>query len=291
MKNIEWVLKGLGIVFCLVFGLFAELSSIYQLVIVGLILFTVGVPHGAIDHLLSNPNPTQKSMIRFLIRYLGLIGIYLVAWVYLPVFALVSFLLMSAYHFGQSHFLGEKSTQLSWITYLFRGAFFLSVILFGDIEMTQYILEPLVKWNIHQSYGLGLMFFTGMMSLAIQKLEGIKIQKKDLLEIFLVAPVLYFSPLMIGFIVYFGFWHALPSMFLEFDFLKNSGKFNATYQFIIQLLPFSIISLVGIGLILFLGLKFLDQQKLILLFFILISLISFPHIIYMDRFLKKESQN
>lgn len=205
MKNIEWCLKGLGIAFCLVFAFDADLSINYQLAIVAMILFTVGIPHGAIDHLLSNPHPTRQTLIRFLAQYLGLIIIYLVTWIYLPTFALVSFLLMSAYHFGQSHFLGEKSTRLSWITYLFRGAFFLSVILFGDITMTQYILEPLIKLNIHQSFGLGLIFFTGIISLALQKIEGIHIRSKDLWEILVVAPALYFSPLMVGFIVYFGF--------------------------------------------------------------------------------------
>jgi hypothetical protein len=40
-----------------------------------------------------------------------------------------------------------------------------------------------------------------------------------------------------------------------------------------------------------LGIKYLDENELILLFFILISLISFPHILYMDQFLRKKIQN
>jgi beta-carotene 15,15'-dioxygenase len=106
-----------------------------------------------------------------------------------------------------------------------------------------------------------------------------------------LGPILYFSPLLIGFVVYFGFWHALPSMIAEYKFLSGFSAYDSVKKFSIQLLPFSIISFIGIGVILFFGLKFLENNELILLFFVLISLISFPHILFMDRFLKSQNQN
>jgi hypothetical protein len=48
---------------------------------------------------------------------------------------------------------------------------------------------------------------------------------------------------------------------------------------------------VGIAGILFAGLEFLEPNQLYLLFFVLISLISLPHILYMDTFLKEKFQN
>jgi Brp/Blh family beta-carotene 15,15'-monooxygenase len=120
---------------------------------------------------------------------------------------------------------------------------------------------------------------------------GPKIKKTQLLEMLILGPILYLSPLMIGFVVYFGFWHALPSMITEYKFLSGFMAYNSVKKFVVQLLPFSILSFIGIGLILFLGLKFLENNELILLFFVMISLISFPHILYMDSFLKKQNQN
>jgi hypothetical protein len=58
-------------------------------------------------------------------------------------------------------------------------------------------------------------------------------------------------------------------------------------KFIIQLAPFSIISFIGIGIILLLAKSYLNEEQMILLFFILVSLISAPHIWVMNNFLEK----
>ena len=113
----------------------------------------------------------------------------------------------------------------------------------------------------------------------------------DGLDYLILAPILYFSPLLISFSVYFGFWHSLPSMLAEYAYLRNIPAFNSPLKFGKQLLPFSGISLVGIAGILFAGLEFLNPNQLYLLFFVLISLISLPHILYMDTFLKEKFQN
>jgi Brp/Blh family beta-carotene 15,15'-monooxygenase len=115
------------------------------------------------------------------------------------------------------------------------------------------------------------------------------LRKKDFLELTVLGGLLYYSPLLVGFITYFGFWHALPSMIEEYAYLKRIPQFSTFKKFIVQLLPFTLISLIGISLILMIGQHYLETSQLILIFFIMISLISFPHIIYMDRFLRKSA--
>jgi hypothetical protein len=124
-----------------------------------------------------------------------------------------------------------------------------------------------------------------------QLLFGPKLKLTHMLELVILAPLLFFSPLLVSFVVYFGFWHSVPSMLVEYAYLKKFTFSNTPWKFGIQLLPFSGISIIGIGILLGLGLKFLSGHELILMFFVLISLISFPHILYMDGFLKAKNQN
>lgn len=292
MKRIEHLAKAFGILICCAFMLFPEGNSLVQFSLFGAILISIGIPHGAIDHLISNPKIDKKGIGRFLGIYLSMITGYLIFWYYFPVLALIVFLIMSAYHFGQSHFLAEPTLKnYSWILYISRGGYFLFAILLGDWDATKLILSTLLNLEyLNQSRIFALVAFL-IATLLAQSLFGPKYRRNHLLELVILGPILYFSPLMIGFIVYFGFWHALPSMITEYKFLKGFTPYDSFKKFAYQLLPFSLISLFGISLILFFGLEFLEGTELILLFFVMISLISFPHILYMDSFLKRQNQN
>jgi Brp/Blh family beta-carotene 15,15'-monooxygenase len=217
---------------------------------------------------------------------------YGLLWWLLPVAALIAFLAMSAYHFGQSHFLEQGQLQpKEGLLYLLKGSFFLSVILFGDWEMTQEILSPILTISIPETYRLLSMGLLLACSLLAHGWKNRSLNLGDALDYLILAPMLYFSPLLISFAVYFGFWHSLPSMLAEYKYLSQHPTFNSPLKFGKQLLPFSGISLIGITAILFVGLEFLDSSQLYLLFFVMISLISLPHILYMDTFLKEKFQN
>lgn len=289
MKHVEIALKIVGLLLCLIFSFFQKDFVWIQISFFCLILFSFGIPHGAIDHLISNPLLGKKSFIFFLLKYLSLLTAYLFVWFYFPVFALIAFLIMSAYHFGQTHYIEYTETiKRSWILYISRGGYFLAVILVGNWENTSSILSALISLDSIGQYKFWIIAVFFSSTIMIQSFMGPNWSKTHLLELSLLGPLLYFSPLMIGFIVYFGFWHAVPSMLKEYDFLQKFQRYNSPKKFVLHLLPFSLISLIGIGVILIFGVKYLDENKLILLFFILISLISFPHILYMDQFLRKE---
>lgn len=291
MNRVEKAGKILGIGLCLLFILFPSIPDIYQWIIFAIILFLVGIPHGGIDHLIHNPNIEKNELYRFIINYIILILIYAIVWWLFPKIALLSFIVMSSYHFGQSHFIQriipKKFTSLS---ISLRGLFFLFVILLGSWESTKTILSPIVNLELDTGYRIGILFFLTLVSIGFQGGQGMKLTSEDLFEYFILAPILYFSPLFISFIVYFGFWHALPSMLEEYRVLRTFPTYNSVKKFVVQLLPFSLISLFGIAFILFLALSYLDQNEVSMLFFALVSLISFPHILYMDAFLKKNYQ-
>ena len=292
MDRIEKFSKILGIGIALLFILIPNLPIAVQFGVFGVILVLVGIPHGGIDHLIHNPEIRPKGLVHFIIRYLLLMSAYGLLWWLLPVAALIAFLAMSAYHFGQSHFLEQGQLQpKEGILYLLKGSFFLSVILFGDWEMTQEILSPILTISLPENYRLLSMGLLMACSLLGHGWKNRSLSLGDALDYLVLVPLLYLSPLLISFAVYFGFWHSLPSMLAEYKYLSQHPTFNSPLKFGKQLLPFSGISLVGITAILIFGMKFLDSSQLYLLFFVMISLISLPHILYMDTFLKEKFQN
>ncbi|MDP5120205.1 MAG: Brp/Blh family beta-carotene 15,15'-dioxygenase, partial [Spirosomaceae bacterium] len=78
-----------------------ELSIESQFTISMLLVFTIGIAHGSVDNLLYLKKSKMKP-VRFYLIYLILVGIYAATWFIFPLFALTLFLLISAYHFGQS---------------------------------------------------------------------------------------------------------------------------------------------------------------------------------------------
>ena len=290
MKRAETFGKILGVLYCLLFLILPESLEWISYGFFGIILLLVGIPHGAIDHLTSDPFITKSGLIRFIVFYLLLITLYIICWFFFPLVALISFILMSAYHFGQTHFLGVRVPKTAdIILFLSRGGFFLALILLGNLEATATILKDIVEIELSdkQSIAIIAVLFFSTVAIQLYLLKGIR--KKDVFELIILGGLLYYSPLLVGFITYFGFWHALPSMIEEYAYLKRIPQFSTFKKFFIQLLPFTLISLIGISLILMIGQHYLETSQLIMIFFIMISLISFPHIIYMDRFLRKSA--
>ena len=85
----------------LIYQAFVEISIEYQLVAASILILLFGIPHGAIDHILFFRKRTM-SQLQFYSIYLGLIVCFVVLWLWQPLLSFVLFLLLSAYHFGES---------------------------------------------------------------------------------------------------------------------------------------------------------------------------------------------
>lgn len=285
MKNIEIAGKFLGVSIGLAYLLFFQGNEIYEWICFITILISIGIPHGAIDHLLLSPEINKKKLFKFIIKYLAIIVVYLAVWLIFPALALFAFIIMSAYHFGQSHFIKLKLKKLERLTYIALGLFFLSTILWGDFEYTTSILINIIDISSFENYGFPVILLTFTLSTILILINLRKEAFGLLLESFFLGLLLYNLPLLLGFIIYFGFWHSLPSMQEEFEALKNYIKVDKVKGFIKKLLPFTLISLAGISLILLFFYNMMNSDQLTLLFFVLVSLISAPHIWYMNLFL------
>lgn len=285
MKVIESKSKVIGFLIGIIFLFFFKENQAVLYTLAALIMLSIGIPHGALDHLLFLKSGKRLQLPTFIACYVGIILAYLTIWYFAPIAALIIFLLISAYHFGQTHFVSEKEIRFKKLTYTSLGSFYLTVILMTDFETTAEILQSLVILDTFQN-----LWFLPIITFLILSASLILVQNsKDkvfiILEMLVLGTLLYALPLLIGFVLYFGFWHAWPSIKTEYSYINQNKENYGVYGFIKDLLPFTLLSLVGMAIIFILIGGRLTYDETVLLFFVLVSLISAPHIWVMDRFL------
>ncbi|PSL07081.1 Brp/Blh family beta-carotene 15,15'-dioxygenase [Cecembia rubra] len=286
MKNIEIIGKITGVALSVLYMLLFQDNEIFEWILFGTIILTIGIPHGALDYLILNPRISNKELITFIFKYLAIIFAYMIVWVFFPILALVAFLLMSAFHFGQSHFIGKKITIWKNLTYLSIGTYYISVILWGGFEQTSIILHNLMQLESYAVLAWPIILCSFSLSL-ILIVKNLPLRWHIyVIEMLALGILLYQLPLLTSFVIYFGFWHALPSMKEEYQSLKIYLGKNHFKNFVIKMIPFSAVSLVGMMIILAVFYPESKPEELTLLFFILVSLISAPHIWYMNSFLE-----
>lgn len=290
MTDIEKLGKLFGYGVGVLFLIFFQDSQTFEWMIFIGVFLLVGIPHGSLDHLIYHERKKPKNLMAFFLRYILVILLYLVLWLLFPIFSMIIFLIISAYHFGQTHFIREENTIYSPLLFLSLGGFYLSLILWSDFENTQAILSEIV--DVNKWYQAGkLIVVTTFLVASILMLINFSIKKIFLIvEMLALGALLYYLPLLLSFVVYFGFWHSLPSMEIEFERLTahlTSGKIK---WFVQRVFPLTAISVLGITLVVFVSSKWLSEGESILLFFILISLISAPHIWVMDKFIKNSNK-
>jgi len=208
------VLVGLGITVILLQLLSQQVG--WQISI-ALIALVIGIPHGAVDHLIAIPELLSLKMALFLIKYLAVTG--LAIW-FMLVFPLLGFQLivfLSALHFGvgDASFFMEiyrRSQSVRFPRALYAvAAGFTPVMIPLVSENTRTALEAvnpqLVSWAgsfAHQALlGCIVLNLTTVTLLLARKIYFPAVDLLALLALALMAPPL------VAFALYFGLWHAM----------------------------------------------------------------------------------
>jgi lycopene beta-cyclase len=249
----------------------------YGLLIIG--LFAVGIPHGALDNLVSGLKNKNQNVWVFSLAYIGLMIPIFLIWNLLPLAGLVSFLLYSAWHFGQTDMVQWKIHNtflgLIWGT-LFLGFLLLSHLNEFNQVLLYFKIAPIKDspiWNYLTSF-----FLLVSMGLAAYH------KSREWFFMIVFIALSSFIPLIISFGLYFVFYHSWNG----WAHLKKELAFSHRKMYL-HSLPFNI------GAILIFGLAFLKMDQVFLenvsYFFVFLSCISFPHILLMHRFYKQTQPN
>ena len=282
--KLQIVLQTLILIVFVLFGF----SDNCQILLCGFLLFTIGIPHGSNDQLYRK-DQTLFGMLKFLFYYLGIIFIYIALWIFFPLLSLLIFFMISFHHFGQSNFENEN---IFYPPSILWGFILLSFPVFIHFEEAMMIFKSMVITGSFKQIDnlffvrleLFQLFF--MLMLTIGYLYSIyKYEKKYFIDYFLqitLVSIWYFiTPLLFGFVVVFCLWHSVQSIRYQNLHYQIYTKKN-NLDFLKSMVPFSLIALSTVSLYInFLTFKIGEA-------FILLSLITLPHVIMMNRLYKEK---
>lgn len=260
----------------------------------------VGLPHGAVDHVLS-VTTLKLNIWWFYSAYVIAIVAYVILWIYLPAISFIFFLLLSAFHFGESQLSRYgRSSILHLISFLMWGLHILSSYVFYQYDV---LVEHMVNFDIFQPLEpviafMGsssvMMIVTGVMMavLAYSSLRSGQVRLQSLMqEVFLLvmihASFVAFGPI-VSFTLFFVVIHSLQVLSHEWLYLKERFVLTGFAQFVVMLLPLSIISIAGLGFLYWLNLSFFDLP-IVYLTIIMTAVITFPHAVVMHFFYDRSS--
>jgi len=274
------------------------LSSHWVYILSGILVGTVGLMHGATDHVLfmnsRGLSTSHKIPRRFFTQYLGILAIYAVLWFAILAFAFAIFILVSCYHFGQTQLQYLKLSEkhfLKKLAYALWGFGVLVMIVFLNAEESEALIYSVFpnSWvtslfgQYTFSIALSAAGLCAFMILITARFSRVKQVLIELLEIGVIFTISYFANLALSFALFFGLWHSLRACQVQIDKLRKNEMFKVR-DFLKHSLPFTFISLIGIALLI-LASQYLESQILPeMLFLIAISVLTMPHMVIYEQF-------
>ena len=272
------------------------LPEAFELFLGFILIFTFGMVHGSNDIMIVDKlsKKTNSTFFKILSTYLIVVTAAILIFYFIPVLALVLFILFSAYHFGEQHWeevLSNLSLPLQKIFFFCYGLLILYLIFLFKVEevikiiyeITSLELNDIYASEVTQTLFVILFLITGY---AVYKKQiAIKSVLRELFSLLVFAIIFNSSSLIWGFTIYFIFWHSIPSLLDQITFIYGDLKKKSILKYVKAALPYWLVSLVGIAV---LFLIFKDEKHFHSLFFAFIAAVTFPHAIVMLRMFSKK---
>ena len=209
---------GVAIAASFLFAQVIESSDNTWQVVIAVIALAVGIPHGALDHLVTLPKSSAVKMAGFITVYVAVAVIAVFLLLTWNVVGFIFVVAMSAVHFGigDAAFISEIDRRSSYTTRFPRFSYAaaggsLPVVIPLVSEKSSAALERvnpvLVDW--HQGFNDELLLLT-LVIFAIALLRLLQKRRiSDGIDLSLLYLLALTAPPLVAFAVYFGCWHAM----------------------------------------------------------------------------------
>ena len=240
-----------------------------------------GIPHGAVDHYVSGHGRLSAGgLVKFVGGYVSIMLLVLGLWLLLPSLGLLSFLLYSGWHFGETDMKGW-GVRASWPTWMYGSGLLAFLLGSHGSELVYY-------WNAFSLPELAAIWpqitdwiWAGGLLALLASLVYIPIQKiggwLSVVAILLIGAKL---PLLLAFGLYFIGNHSVKGwMDLK------SGLRESASSLLAKAAPFSVMAYL-LFIVLWIASQQLDWsfQEVMPSLFVFIAAVSAPHIWYMHGF-------
>ncbi len=270
-----------------------------------LLILTIGVSHGALDHLKGKKLLTILNIKKFYIFYLIYILLALsviLVWTIVPAITLIVFLAVASFHFGKedTQFLINKSSNLTSILYFFRGLLIIIAPMYFDFDETVTIFKMLLidSEQFYSSLGFIEKYKIIEIAIGLSTLSSIILFLREFnikkfvifLDFFSIIILNYYLSPLVAFTIYFCFLHSIRhtiSLAIEMD---NSNLKNGLKLFAQKALPLTVLT----AILSLLGLYFINNvyelnSAILKIIFIGLASLTFPHIL-LEYFLEKNEK-
>ena len=220
VRNISSLLVAITILLSLIFSAWLGSDSLNWQIVMAIVALAFGIPHGAIDHLITLPKAAPVKMALFISIYVAIALIAIFAILKWNVWGFIFVVVMSATHFGigDSAFLNEldkykvnkdRKDLPVWAYAPAAGALPVMIPLVNNrsTEALEKVNPVLVDWHYGYTSQIQIfvliLFIFGLITLLRFN------RKRDALDLILLAALAVIAPPLVAFAVYFGGWHAL----------------------------------------------------------------------------------
>ena len=270
-----------------------------------LLILTIGVSHGSLDHVkgkkLFNILNIKKISIFYFLYTLIAISVIII-WIIIPSISLMIFLLVASFHFGKedTQFLISENSYFNQLLFFLKGLLIILAPMFFHFNETITIFKFLLVDNeifystlefieVNKILPIGIILST--LSCVYLFLRKFEIKKFIIfLDFFSILILNYYLSPLVAFTIYFCFLHSIRhSITLIYEIDKNDFK-NGLKVFSKKVLPLTILTAIFclIGLYL-LNNNYDFNSSILKIIFIGLASLTFPHIL-LEYFLEKNEK-
>ena len=212
------IAAAVGVLLTLIFSELLKTSSMGWQVAIAIIALAIGIPHGALDHLVTLPKAAPLKMAAFISAYVVVAVIAVIGILQFNTIGFIIVLFMSAIHFGigDAAFISEidkrstPGTKLNRWFYIPAAGFtpvFIPLVNSESTDALASVNPALINW--HQGFDSQILLaVTAYSVLAILVMIRDK-RNREALDLTLLLLLAHIAPPLIAFAVYFGCWHAM----------------------------------------------------------------------------------
>ena len=230
VRTLSSAAVAIATVLSLAFSQWLGSESLGWQLVLATIALGIGIPHGAMDHLVTLPKSAPVRMAIFVIIYVAIALLAIYAILRWNVWGFIFVVVMSAIHFGigDAAFLSEKdsldgsSRSSAWFYAPAAGLLPVAIPLVNSrsTDALEKVNSALVDW--HRGYTTEILILVAAVT-ALSLLALLQRKRfRDAIDIALLAALASFAPPLVAFAVYFGCWHAMRHTARLTSLLPNS---------------------------------------------------------------------